>query len=203
MRNIVTLSFGASLLASVITLFVYIKDMSDYQRGIFSILAIAGILFLAHGTGLLRRATNEVLRKWREKHSAIAIICDLPWSSEKNTYAWAWSEMSPEDWRARLLEVAKEKNSKTRIKLINITSKYTGFFLEQYNLIINPYGSVYPETDIKELTAWKTILSYVLDGGTFLSIADIPFYYAYDPVKAIRYNLNKHWSEPLKLDNLG
>jgi hypothetical protein len=54
---------------------------------------------------------------------------------------------------------------------------------------------VYPEVDIKELTVWKSILDYVLHGGIFVNIADIPFYWAYDPKREIRYELVKYFHQ--------
>jgi hypothetical protein len=186
------ISFGASLTASVVTLLIYLHDLKPYQRGLLLFLAIVGILSLAYGTGLLQeRIINPSLRKWRKKHPIIAIIDDLVWSVEKRTYAWAWSEMTAEKWRRKLMEEAKTLKIKPKINLIKLNKLKVRFCIERYNLIINPYGSVYPETNIKELSIWNTISSYVLNGGVFVSLADIPFYYAYDIRKEISYELVK------------
>ncbi len=187
-----TLSFGAALIASVLVLLIDLYRLQAYQRNLVSFLAIAGILFLAHGTGFLQeKVISPILRTWRKRFPVIAIISDLPWSSEKRTFAWAWSEMTAEQWKVKLVEEARRQKIKTKVSLIKVNKTRVRFFIERYNVIINPYGSVYPETNIKGLSVWNTISSYVLNGGVMVNLADIPFYYAYDESKEISYELIK------------
>lgn len=188
--NIFTLSFGASLFASGLTFFIYIHKLDNYQYVMLSLLLVIGLLFLTHGTGLMReKIINPILRRYRSKHPKIAVINDLPWSAEKKTYAWAWSEMTAEKWQKMILKKTEKGTIKTKVNLINVEKSWVRFFIERYNVIINPYGSVYPEINIKDMTIWNIISSYVLNGGVMVSVADIPFYYAYDEVKEIRYDL--------------
>lgn len=73
------------------------------------------------------------------------------------------------------------------MKFIKITRPLTRWFLDKYSLIINPYGSVYPEDDVQNLTVMKSVLHYVDHGGIFVNVADIPFFYPYDPRREIMY----------------
>lgn len=61
-----------------------------------------------------------------------------------------------------------------RIAVINETSK-----IFSYSFVINPYGSKYLEEDLENFTNLEAIKRYIINGGIFLNIADIPFYYAY------------------------
>jgi len=47
-------------------------------------------------------------------------------------------------------------------------------------MVINPYGGVYPEDDLSTLKSLDNIFDYVRNGGIYVNIADIPFYYAYE-----------------------
>ena len=51
---------------------------------------------------------------------------------------------------------------------------------QEYPIIINPYGGVYPENNSSKLKSLDKIFQYVRGGGIYINIADIPFYYAYD-----------------------
>jgi hypothetical protein len=55
-----------------------------------------------------------------------------------------------------------------------------------YTAILNPYDSIYPETDLSENRTVSKILSYVREGGLFINVGDIPGYYVYNiPAKKI------------------
>lgn len=72
-----------------------------------------------------------------------------------------------------LVASLKKNNIKVRVvKSIRVFSECP--------VIINPYGGVYPETDFSNLTSLNIIFQYVRNGGIYINISDIPFYYAYD-----------------------
>src|SRR5690606_23086965 len=48
-----------------------------------------------------------------------------------------------------------------------------------YPIVINPYGGSYPEEDFESFASLDSIFEYVKNGGIFINIADIPFYYAH------------------------
>ena len=67
--------------------------------------------------------------------------------------------------------------TKSKVKF-GIITKDKNF--EKYPIVVNPYGGVYPETNLSSLKTLNNIFSYVREGGIYINIADIPFYYAYD-----------------------
>lgn len=185
-----TLAIGAALIGSVPGVLVVKPGILPW------VLLSIGILFLLHGTGFLDEyALRKMLRCFREKWPAIAIIGDLPWApdaAEKRTHIWAWPAMNPSVWYSRIIEEAKQSNLKVAVDLIQIKRPWTRLFLDRYNAVLNPYGSVYPEIDIKQVSVLNTILDYVLSGGLFINVADIPFYWAYDPEREVLYDLVKY-----------
>lgn len=50
-----------------------------------------------------------------------------------------------------------------------------------FPVIINPYGGAYPESDLSDSRSLEQILDYVKNGGIYVNVADIPFYYAFSP----------------------
>lgn len=186
-----TLAFGASLLGSATTLLIYLTSLTTFQRELLSFLLVAGILFIAHGTGYLLKGIGQLLTAWREHHPAIGIINDLPWMTEGQAHAWGPPQMSPQEWKARLSRAARNHNVRAKVTLIRSDSKLFGYKVDRYNVILNPYGSAYPESDVEELTTWRVLSSYVLRGGTVANFADIPFFCAYDKDKGNAYELSK------------
>ena len=94
-----------------------------------------------------------------------------------NEEVYTWTEVSPKDWKKELEKFAKNKRAKIKVKFINTNSNFN-----LYATIINPYGGVYPELDLKNFESMNKILSYVSEGGLFVNVADIPCYYAYNPL---------------------
>ncbi|MHA1595503.1 MAG: hypothetical protein ACTSXX_12325 [Candidatus Baldrarchaeia archaeon] len=181
-----TLAIGASLIGSAFQFF-------PINLSLMLLLLLLGCAFLSHGTGFLQECIIPKLLKFlRSRKPIIAIINDLPWSANKETYAWAWSKMEPNKWFYKIRDKLLEKKISAEVKFIKIVRSRTRWFLDRYNIVLNPYGSVYPEVDIKDLTVWKSILHYVLNGGIVVNVADIPFYWAYDPKREIRYELVRY-----------
>lgn len=182
-----TLALGAALIGSAPGLFLAKPEIWRWALA----LGLVGLVFVLHGTGFLQKYTiRPILRCLRKKRPLVAIISDLPWKDM--THPWAWDKMDPNQWSSRITYEAKQKKTKVAVKRIEIKRPWVRFSLDRYNVILNPYGSAYPEINIKGIPALNTILDYVLNGGLFVNVADIPFYWAYDPQREILYDLMKH-----------
>lgn len=172
-----TLAIGASLIGS--SLFIALAKPDALSLIILAI----GVMFLLHGTGFLQEyMVRGILRWYRIKKPVIGIINDL-----SGTHGWAWSKMKPEGWLFKINNAINKSQIKAESKLIKITKPWTRWFLDRYLVIINPYGSVYPEIDIENLTVMRLILHYVHHGGMFVNVADIPFFFPHDPERKITY----------------
>jgi hypothetical protein len=53
----------------------------------------------------------------------------------------------------------------------------------KYDIIINPFGEMYPEADKPNLLTLRKIVRYVQDGGVFINVAGLAFYYLWDGEK--------------------
>jgi hypothetical protein len=48
------------------------------------------------------------------------------------------------------------------------------------DMVVNPFGEVYPESDFLSNSSASSIRRYVWDGGVYVNVAGIPFWYRYD-----------------------
>ena len=181
-----TLAIGASLIGS--SLFMVIEKPHTLSLIILAL----GALFLLHGTGFLQEyMVRRVIRRYRTIRPSIGIISDLPWP-RNGSYDGAWSKMKPEEWHSKIKEKLKANRLKAKVKLINITNPWTSFFIDRQLVIINPYGSIYPETNIENLAVMQLILRFINNGGIFLNVADVPFFFPYNLEKNIMYCPTRH-----------
>jgi hypothetical protein len=51
---------------------------------------------------------------------------------------------------------------------------------EAFSIVINPFGEAYPELGNSECVGFKTILSYIREGGIFVNSGGQPFVYSWD-----------------------
>jgi len=119
-----------------------------------------------YGSGKYRQYLEK--NRWKGKIK-IGILNDLGWDLQ-NPDITSWADISPQDWMTHL-----QHFKDVEIKLITCDTIFS-----EYAAIINPYGGVYPEKDLKQLDTLNKIISYVKNGGYFLNVADIPSYWAYN-----------------------
>lgn len=106
--------------------------------------------------------------RWKRRKFRIGILNDMEWE-ENVKETRTWTDISPSTWKKGFCQ--------KKYQIDFITNK-TDF--ERYVAIINPYGGVYPEADLKTLETHNKILRFVRDGGVFVNVADIPTYWAYN-----------------------
>ncbi len=54
------------------------------------------------------------------------------------------------------------------------------------DIVVNPFGEVYPEADFVSSKTASDMRSYVWNGGIYVNVAGIPFWYRYDPTSRKR-----------------
>jgi len=142
------------------------------------VIIVAAILcfLLSYGVGIPQKEYHEfILRhRWKEPLK-IGVLNDMQWDIN-NREIFAWSGVAPDDWKEIIETFAKEHGIEVNVKFIDVGMKF-----DSYAAVLNPYGGVYPELDLKNLSTLDKILEYVKEGGLFINVADIPSYWAYNP----------------------
>ncbi len=167
----------AGTLASVIVR-ILIPDSISVIFSAFLILLFLILFIFGSGVGSLLLYHYRI---WRRKGNRIlppkvGILNDMGWNVDDPEIR-AWTDVSPEDWKAVITEQASKKNVKIKVELLTTVKDFTS-----YAAILNPYGGVYPERDIKDFETLNDIMRYVKDGGLFANVADMPGYWAYSAV---------------------
>lgn len=85
-----------------------------------------------------------------------------------------FTDKNPEDWATEL----KKLRYTWKIELGCIEQIYS----ENPDIVINPFGEVYPEEDLSLHTTFTRIRDYVHAGGVYVNVAGYPFYYQYNDV---------------------
>ncbi len=135
----------------------------------------------------LRTRSGILIRGIPVKKPKIGILKDMDWDDE-TTENHSFTDVAPKEWEDEIKELAKQKNLKVKVKLIT-TEKH----FNRYAVIINPYGGVYPETNLVRGTTRDQIFAYVAEEGLFVNVADIPGFWAYS--KAIERK--RHATPPI------
>jgi len=105
----------------------------------------------------------------------IGILNDVEWDQNYKQIS-SYTDISPEEWKETIERWAKSNKVRIKVKLIKVLKRFKSYFA-----ILNPYGGVYPENDLKNFETLNRIFTYVNEGGLFVNVADIPGYWAYNP----------------------
>jgi len=135
----------------------------------FLFAASTAILYLASYTRALARLMLTISRSMRSKRFRTPHILVLDGTiagdPKEIPPTPVHSDRTPADWRAALSNMEE---------------------LNPPDIVVNPFGEVYPETDFNSHAIASMIRKYVWDGGIYVNTAGIPFWYRYDPKDARR-----------------
>lgn len=131
-------------------------------------LVVTSILLLLIGLGLFDWITSLLfwlVRLMNKRAGYFSIYA--PYEVLDDNSSWVGIKVKD------ICKILEGQGIKSRISKSNHCFK-------EYPIILNPYGGVYPEENVSNLTSLENIFNYVKSGGVYINIADIPFYYAYD-----------------------
>ncbi len=139
-----------------------IKKPLLYTISLFlTLLFLIVLIVVISSSKLIIDYFSNLRYKRKLKKPVIAILHENNCESERTKF-------SPNDWYNHFAD----KGYKTKyIRANEIDEKFT--------LIINPYGEVYPEQDLVNLTTLKRIKDYIELGGIFINAGGFPFYYGW------------------------
>lgn len=158
----VSLLLAGALLG--ITFSLYRNELSQY------VLCIIGAIFVLvlYGFGLFEgifKVWVLIIREINDRRKKIFIYA--PYEIDDSNSSWI---------NVYLAQLKKELDT----KCIKYSIKKKEISFSKYPIVINPYGGAYPEKNASTLQSFNNIFEYVRNGGKYLNIADIPFYYAFD-----------------------
>lgn len=96
-------------------------------------------------------------------------------SREKPCNKYTFSEFKIEDWEKRFSQITDSGKPKFAVERIPISKVGN-----EYAVIVNPFGEVYPEKEVKSRFVFNHLKNYVEDGGVLVNVAGFPFFYAWN-----------------------
>ena len=128
------------------------------------ILFMSAIILLLYGFGTIEKAISETRITIRNSRSFCPKVAIFNGVSQKynSEIPLVWTDISPEEWKNEIEEIAKERGEKIKVKLVFSVESYDSF-----NAILNPYGGNYPETSFGNFPVYNRIL----DKGVSISLA--------------------------------
>lgn len=190
------LALGGALAGSIL-------EITNRFTGALYIFLVVSILFIALGTKLDEYLVNVYYAYFRWKRNRIKIgIISIQGLEPKNVISWNNNPNSIFKGEINELKniLGKELSNilspqnragKNNITLDFNTIDITKENLSKFEIIINPYGGSYPEEDPINLSSLNKILNYIDNGGIFVNISDVPFFWQVNPKTktwAINYN---------------
>lgn len=139
-----------------------LRNAADLAGALLVGAILVGIGYVELSVGGVR----NLVRSLRRRNHDIAVFEPAPY--DKDFVSWVPAN------RFSVLS-ALIRLAPNRIRVFN----HFFFHAAQHPIVINPYGGVYPEVELGGYRSFQEILNYVRDGGVYVNVADIPFYYAY------------------------
>jgi hypothetical protein len=96
-------------------------------------------------------------------------------SQEKPCEKYAFIDYRLDDWEKRFSQIVNGGKNRYDIKKIPMSRTSN-----EFAVIINPFGEVYPEGDPRKRLAFNILKDYIADGGVLVNTAGFPFFYAWD-----------------------
>ena len=148
--------------------------------GNFGILPEEFKIFDKNGAKMVLDAAKEVLDflyKIEKKHKypiRIGILNGYVSEPEKETklddFYRIKSSFNVDKWKECLSDETKYKVDEIMASKID----------NRYQIIINPFGEIYPEIDLEKKPVYGAIKEYIYHGGIFVNAGGFPFYWGWD-----------------------
>ncbi len=145
-------------------------------------IAFLSFCLLFHGFGLTEFSLSQLLliirRNRRKRSIAVGTLKNISYSHRDHCVQRVWTDRPPEEWG----NLIRQEGKKQGVKIISRFIYSKSYYFDLYDVIINPFGSNYPEDSFDGFPTYNKILRYIRRGGIFVNVSDIPTYYAYNPV---------------------
>lgn len=118
-------------------------------------------------------ALAELRRRSRFRKARVWVLDGRLTEEGPATTPAEWTNRRPDDW----IRALKAKDSAWNVKLAPVIE-----VLEEHpEVVVNPFGEVYPEEDFTLHTTLTQIRDYVAAGGVYVNVAGYPFWFKYNP----------------------
>jgi HEPN domain-containing protein len=128
----------------------------------------------------------EMKRRWKPKIKLAILNGYVTGVDEKKCSKYPFTNSNPDFWKNKLQALNSASQNKFEIKEINAAE-----ISEEFAVVVNPFGEVYPEIDLKSKAVFYLIKDYVEDGGVYVNTAGFPFFYGWNVMEGKEYPISE------------
>ncbi len=136
------------------------------------------ILFLMW-TPVYTRLTKEFMKARFSPPITVGLLSGYVKDTNEVPLSPAWSEWPVNKWRDGLIAKGFRVEDMVSMQLGESERK-------KFAIIVNPFGEIYPEEDFPNITTLRNIKNYVKEGGVFVNVAGLAFFYKRDTREGTR-----------------
>lgn len=137
----------------------------------------AGLILWGSGSSHAMLATLRLgLRRHRVRPPLIGVLSALS-SGDKTPIQGVNTGIPPSEWVEEIRKACAARQVKVRVRLVLAKAIHDG-----YAAIVNPFGATYPESNFDRYPVYETLLRFIRRGGLFVNVADLPTYFAFNPL---------------------
>jgi hypothetical protein len=96
---------------------------------------------------------------------------------DKTSISGVNTDIPPSEWVEEIRKACAARQVKVRVRLMFAKGIHDG-----YVAIVNPFGATYPESSFDRYPMYNTLLQFIRRGGLFVNVADLPTYFAFNPL---------------------
>ena len=179
-ERVLLLVFAPLAIALIANIATNLAASQSVTWWLWALAAIAGLLaillyFAVYTTKFDEqiRKVEVALRTHRFRNPKVLVLDGtLSGRKEESAPSPEQTNKSPQDWQSRLTRFGWQ------VKQGPIQQMMDG---SDPDVVVNPFGEVYPEENSMTHTTAYKIREYVYRGGVYVNVAGIPFWYTYDP----------------------
>jgi len=119
--------------------------------------------------------TVEIRNRWLPKVRIGILTGYFSEAGEVKCAEFPFANNDRTTWHKRLESLSGTLGIELEIEDINSED-----ISERYGIIINPFGEMFPEINVKQNLAFNNIRSYIENGGVYVNTGGFPFFYAWD-----------------------
>lgn len=171
-----------SLFGSFVIGISTIASLPQWLWKMVAIAVVAWVIFYAISYENFLQKPIVKIARWRRKHRFgkphVVVLNGNIDDENPGKMSSAYTIRRPDEWRYEL----EKQNPSWRIEL----ASFNRADVLCPDMLVNPFGEVYPEEDISSHSTFRRIRDYVYSGGVYVNVAGYPFWWKANPVTGIK-----------------
>jgi len=124
----------------------------------------------------------EMRRRWKPKIKVGILNGYVTGTDERKCTKYPFTNSNPDFWKNKIQALTADRFEIKEINAVDVG--------EEFAAVVNPFGEVYPEIDLKNRAIFYLIKDYIEDGGVYVNTAGFPFFYGWNVKEGKEYPIS-------------